>query len=137
MRSLRRSSALLVALFIAAPLLAVPGTATAGPAHVKHPCIEVSVSLRPRHVHVGENLSASGEWDGCGRSVYFRYEFRLTNPCEPTYREEGHFRVDRGVGFGIIIPFIQACRGTYRVTAKAYHDGQLVDRTSRYVHVKP
>jgi hypothetical protein len=133
---MRKVLAMLLSLFAAGAILLAPTAASASPRHVKHACIKVFAGFSSRHVHAGDDLSVSGDWDGCGQSVYFRYVFRLTGPCDAAYRDEGHGRIAKGDGYGIFA-ILRACEGTYRVTAKAYHDGVLVGRDSQYVHVRP
>ena len=134
---MRRTFAVLVPLVLAGSILCAPTPAGAAPAHVKHSCISAYASLYPRHVHVGDLVSAGAGWENCGQSVYFRYEFRVTSPCEPPFRYDGHMRLRKGYGFGISFAPFRACRGTYRATTKAFHDGQLVGRMSQYLHVRP
>ena len=66
-----------------------------------------------------------------------RAVFRLTGRCGPTGRLEGYGRVSKHVGKFVALPSFVPCLGTYRVVAKAYHDGILVGRDSQYVHVRP
>ncbi len=134
---MRRSLAFVLTLATAASLAIAPSAAEAAPLHVKHPCVGVAVKLYPRHIHPGDALNATAGWSNCGRSVYIGYVFRLTGPCGPTGRSEGHFRLLENTGVVMGRLGFTACKGTYRVTAKAYHDGVLIGRMSRYLRVRP
>jgi hypothetical protein len=126
---------LLGTLLVALPM--APSQAAATPTHVRNPCVKVSAHIDPHHVHVGDYMSAGGAIDGCGRSVYIRFFFRFKGPCGPVGGFEGHVRVSRHLGIFYATPNFQACEGTYRMTAKAYHDGRLLGRVNRWVHVLP
>ncbi len=61
----------------------------------------------------------------------------LTGPCGETGREDWHERISKHEGIVVdYLPF-PACEGTYRITAKAYHDGTLIGRASHYARIKP
>ncbi len=136
---MRRTISVLAALAIAVALtLTVPFEATAAPIHVQHPCVKVRAKVRPRHARVGDDIWARASYRGCGeRSVYVQYRFVFTGPCIDGFRDHHHARVSRDVKVTVLTPTFPACAGTYRVTAEAYHDGRLVDRMSRRIHVRP
>jgi hypothetical protein len=126
--------ALLVALPIAPAHAAVPG----GPQTI---CIDAHALIKPHHhVHVGDEVAFYGDWFNCGRRVYMRFVFGIHAPshCEGLgYHSEFHFRLRKGDGIGEAVGERVDCSGVYRVTAKAYHDGKLIGRASRWVRVLP
>ena len=114
------------------------GGATASPSHVSDPCIKVQADVEPHHAHVGDVMSVGGSWINCGPGVYVRAVLVITGPCNAPGRiVHGHMRLRAGEGIGVVSAGFHACKGTYRATATAYHDGLLVDRMSRRVHVRP
>lgn len=82
----------------------------------------------------------TGDWKNCARSLYIRYVFGVRAPdrCEGLgYHEDGHFRLRKRNGYEDSVGEQVGCPGVYRVTAKAYHDGELIGRQSRWVRVLP
>jgi hypothetical protein len=113
--------------------------AVAAPTHIGNPCVKVTASVQPHHAHVGDVMSAEWTFANCGPSVYIKWVFSFIGPpaCGPIVREHFHARLYPHyiVYFATAPPGFTACRGTYRATTEAYHDGQLLDRMSRRVHV--
>jgi hypothetical protein len=119
--------------------VALPATSWAASSHDAAPaafCVKVQASVAPHHAHPGDDMSIFGSWENCGRSVFIRVRFTLEAPCGQSFRDAFHMRlhahegVAEGTGF-------KACRGTYRATVWVLGNGQLLDRMSRRVHVRP
>jgi hypothetical protein len=127
---------LLIALVVALPM--APAHAAAAPRGVQTICVKVHASIKPRPVHVGDDMFVSGDWLNCGRSVYVRIVFALHVPghCEG-YHQDYHYRLTKGDGIGEMLGGQVVCPGDYRVTAKAYHDGAVIGRATHWVHVLP
>jgi hypothetical protein len=128
----------LVALLVALPV--APEHALAAPRGVQTICIHVYASIEPRPAHVGDDVWFEGGWENCGRSAYMRFVFGVRAParCEGLgWHDDYHYRLRKGDGGGEALGERVDCAGVYRVTAKAYHDGQLIGRASRWVRVLP
>jgi len=101
-------------------------------------CVKVTATIGPHHSHVGDPISFSASWQNCGQSIYFREILIAKGPCGPLGRViDDHVRLRPGEGVAVGFPTFNACRGTYRVTAKAYRQGVLLDRMSRYLRITP
>ena len=120
----------------------VPTQAGAAPGHLGSPqviCVQANAQITPHRAHVGDQIVFQASIHNCGRTIYLHWVLRLTAPCPGQSVRAG----ERGRFLGgLTVEFApptdrQACRGTYRVIAKAFHDGRLVDRARRYAHVRP
>jgi hypothetical protein len=129
---------LLGTLLVALPPL--PAQATDSPRQTQTICIHVHASIKPRPVHVGDDMFLYGNWQNCGRSAYMRFLFGLRVPrhCEGWgVHTDFHYRLHKGEGFGDIVFSTVDCAGVYRLTAKAYHDGVVIGRSTTWVRVLP
>jgi hypothetical protein len=98
----------------------------------------VTADIQPHHPHVGDFLSPSASWSNCGtRSEFIHTRFVYNGTCIRVFRERGHARLPVGGGIGEALGTGPACRGVYHVTVEAYRGGQLLDRATRVVRVKP
>ncbi len=95
--------------------------------------------MGPRGAHVGDGIWFEGSITNCGRTTNLHWIMRLTAPCKgQAYRAEERGRFLGGLS--VMTPPNSdrvACLGTYRMIAKAFHHGRLVDRASRYLRVRP
>jgi hypothetical protein len=129
---------LLVALLVVLPM--VPAHAAVAPRGLQTICVKVHASIKPRPIHVGDDMFVFGDWENCGRSAYMRFVFGLRAPdrCEGQgHHEDYHYRLRKGEGIGEILGGQVVCAGDYRLTAKAYHDGAVIGRATHWVHVLP
>jgi hypothetical protein len=117
-----------------------PAHASAAPRGVQTICIHVYAGIKPRPVHVGDEVVFISDWENCGKSAYMRFVFGVRAPARcPGWgvHNDFHYRLHKGEGFGEGTGGQVDCPGVYRVTAKAYHDGELIGRSSRWVRVLP
>lgn len=120
---------------------AVP-TASWAEEHQRGPtgyCVKVTAHwLSPPHPHVGDGISWLVTWTNCGRSIYLKSIHIAKGPCgAPLGRGEGHWRLRAGESIGLQSVVFPACKGTYRITNKAFRRGVRLDRMSRYLRVRP
>jgi hypothetical protein len=102
-------------------------------------CFKTKASMGPRGAHVGDGIWFDASIYNCGRTTNAHWIMRLTAPCKgQAYRAEGRGRFLGGLGVHTPPNSDRiACQGVYRMIAKVFHDGQLVDRASRYLRVRP
>ena len=98
-------------------------------------CVKAAAWVLPHHAHVGDDMDMGAGLKGCSRQgAYVRYTFLWTGPCGLRHREHGHIRFFYGFSLDYFLKV--PCKGTYRVEAKVWHHGQLVDHMTRRVHVR-
>ena len=101
-------------------------------------CAKVTADIQPHHPHVGDTLSPSASWSNCGtRSEWIHTRFVYNGTCITARRQRGHAHLPVGGGIGEVLAAAPACAGIYHVTVEAYHGGELLDRATRVVRVKP
>ena len=136
---LRISVAAALAGSVALPVSAARAAAHTKPESPATICIKAKARMGPRGAHVGDGIWFFGEIYNCGRTTNVHWIMRLTAPCKGqaySAEERGRFLG----GLAVTTPPNSdriACLGTYRMIAKAFHRGQLVDRASRYLRVEP
>jgi hypothetical protein len=101
-------------------------------------CAKTKAQISPHRAHVGDDLVFRVSVTNCGRTIYMHWILRLAAPCPgQSVRVDERGRFLKGLTEELFPGDRVACRGTYRVTAKAFHNGELLDRASQYAHVQP
>jgi len=133
----RMTGAVMIALVLAGSASPTPSLAATTSRVGFRECARADASLNPRHIHVGDGLSASFGVTNCsshGEHVGIRV--RISGPCGFLRRAKLHTGIPAGAGIEAVFPTFKAtCRGTYWMTVKVLHRKVLLDRDEARAHV--